>query len=186
MEIQSEHAGGSRALPRISLTPEEAAASTGFSVRRIFQAIKDEKLTARKEGKATVIEFAELSRWVGTLPTRGRPQEPKAGVVMSDNGNFRKRKAPARTRASKKVSSHVLDKRTYLRAAQPSGPITSAELAGGAHEARNQHERRRDGCDWWTASREGPPAHDAPRLRLHAGRDQKVRSTRPAWGSAGN
>ena len=46
MEIQSEHAGGSRALPRISLTPEEAAASTGFSVRRIFQAIKDEKLTA--------------------------------------------------------------------------------------------------------------------------------------------
>jgi hypothetical protein len=33
MEIQSEHAGGSRALPRISLTPEEAAASTGFSVR---------------------------------------------------------------------------------------------------------------------------------------------------------
>jgi hypothetical protein len=33
MEIQSEHLGGSRALPRISLTPEEAAASTGFSVR---------------------------------------------------------------------------------------------------------------------------------------------------------
>src|SRR5215471_5696396 len=71
MEIQSEHAGGLRALPRISLralprislTPEEAAASTGFSVRRIFQAIKDEKLTARKAGKATVIEFAELSRW---------------------------------------------------------------------------------------------------------------------------
>jgi hypothetical protein len=47
-------------------------------VRRIFQAIKDEKLTARKAGKATVIEFAELSRWVGTLPTRGRPQEPIA------------------------------------------------------------------------------------------------------------
>ena len=39
MEIQSEHAGGLRALPRISLTPEEAAASTGFSVRRIFQAL---------------------------------------------------------------------------------------------------------------------------------------------------
>ena len=76
MEIQ--HAGGLRALPRISLTPEEAAASTGFSVRRIFQAIKDEKLTARKAGKATVIEFAELSRWVGTLPTRGRTQEPIA------------------------------------------------------------------------------------------------------------
>jgi hypothetical protein len=33
MEIQSEHAGGLRALPRISLTPEEAAASTEFSVR---------------------------------------------------------------------------------------------------------------------------------------------------------
>jgi hypothetical protein len=83
MEIQSEHARGSRVLPRISLTPEEAAASTGFSVRRIFQAIKDEKLTARKAGKATVIEFAELSRWVGTLPMRGRPQEPTAAAAAS-------------------------------------------------------------------------------------------------------
>jgi len=122
MEIQSEHAGGSRALPRISLTPEEAAASTGFSVRRIFQAIKDEKLTARKEGKATVIEFAELSRWVGTLPTRGRPQEPKAGVVMSDNGNFRKRKAPARTRPQRKCHPMFLINERTSALPNPPGP----------------------------------------------------------------
>jgi len=80
-ELHGNPIGTPRALPRISLTPEEAAASTGFSVRRIFQAIKDEKLTARKAGKATVIEFAELSRWVGTLPTRGRPQEPIAALA---------------------------------------------------------------------------------------------------------
>ena len=101
MEIQSEHAGGSRALPRISLTPEEAAASTGFSVRRIFQAIKDEKLTARKSGKATVIEFGELSRWVGTLPTRGRPPEPIAAQAdVKDHRAERARKCPARVASS--------------------------------------------------------------------------------------
>jgi hypothetical protein len=59
-------------LPRISLTPDEAAASTGFSRTRIFQAIRDEELTARKDGKATVIETGELLRWLRSLPTRGR------------------------------------------------------------------------------------------------------------------
>jgi excisionase family DNA binding protein len=61
-----------RALPRFSLTPDEAAESTGFSRTRIFQAIRDEELTAVKNGKATVIEIAELLRWLRSLPTRGR------------------------------------------------------------------------------------------------------------------
>jgi excisionase family DNA binding protein len=59
-------------LPRFSLTPDEAAESTGFSKTRIFQAIRDEELTARKDGKATVIETNELLRWLRSLPTRGR------------------------------------------------------------------------------------------------------------------
>ena len=59
-------------LPRFSLTPDEAAESTGFSKTRIFQAIRNGELTARKGGKATVIETDELVRWLGSLPTRGR------------------------------------------------------------------------------------------------------------------
>jgi hypothetical protein len=46
---------------------------TGFSRTRIFQAIRDDELTARKSGKATVIETTELTRWLRSLPTRGRP-----------------------------------------------------------------------------------------------------------------
>ena len=65
-------------LPRFSLTPDEAAQSTGFSRTRIFQAIRDAELTARKDGKATVIETDELLRWLRSLPTRGRQPESVA------------------------------------------------------------------------------------------------------------
>jgi excisionase family DNA binding protein len=61
-----------RGLPRFSFTPDEAAESTGFSRTRIFQAIREEELTARKNGKAVVIEADELMRWLRSLPTRGR------------------------------------------------------------------------------------------------------------------
>jgi excisionase family DNA binding protein len=68
-------------LPRFSLTPDEAAESTGFSRTRIFQAIRDGELTARKDGKATVIETDELLRWLRSLPTRGRrPRMVEAGA----------------------------------------------------------------------------------------------------------
>jgi excisionase family DNA binding protein len=62
-------------IPRISLTPDEAASSTGFSRTRIYNAIRDAELMARKDGKATVIELAGLERWVRSLPTRGRAPE---------------------------------------------------------------------------------------------------------------
>lgn len=58
-------------IPRISLTPDEAAASTGFSRTRIFSAIRDGKLIARGDGKATVIEVDELTRWVRSMPAKG-------------------------------------------------------------------------------------------------------------------
>ena len=58
-------------LPRFAFTPDEAAESTGFSKTRIFQAIGKGELTARKDGKATVIETDELLRWLRSLPTRG-------------------------------------------------------------------------------------------------------------------
>lgn len=59
-------------LAAISYTPEQAAAVTGRSRTRIFKAIKDKELTARKDGKATLIEATEARRWVGSFPTIGR------------------------------------------------------------------------------------------------------------------
>ena len=59
-------------VPRLSLTIDEAAESTGLSRTRLFQAIRDQELTARKAGKATLIETGELSRWIRSLPTKGR------------------------------------------------------------------------------------------------------------------
>jgi excisionase family DNA binding protein len=57
---------------RISFTPVEAAAATGRTRTRIYLAIKSGELTARKDGRATLIEAAELTRWVRSLPTIGR------------------------------------------------------------------------------------------------------------------
>jgi excisionase family DNA binding protein len=56
--------------PPVSYAPETAAAVTGRSRTRIFKAIKDGELTARKDGRATLIEHDELRRWVRSMPTR--------------------------------------------------------------------------------------------------------------------
>jgi hypothetical protein len=66
-------------IPRISLTPDEAAVSTGFSRTRIFQAIRDKRLIARGDGKATIIEVEELARWVRSLPPKGRFHQAAEG-----------------------------------------------------------------------------------------------------------
>jgi excisionase family DNA binding protein len=57
---------------RIAYTPEQAAVVIGRSRSRIFKAIQDKELTARKDGKATLLETKELHRWVQELPTVGR------------------------------------------------------------------------------------------------------------------
>jgi excisionase family DNA binding protein len=68
-----------RAIPRLGLNPDEAAISAGVSRTKIFEAIRDGALTARKSGKSTIIEPSELQRWVRSLPTRGRvPEAPSA------------------------------------------------------------------------------------------------------------
>ena len=41
---------------------EEAGAAAGVSRTRIFEAIRKNELTARKAGKATIIEVGELQR----------------------------------------------------------------------------------------------------------------------------
>jgi hypothetical protein len=57
---------------------EEAGAAAGVSRTRIFEAIRKNELTARKAGKATIIEVGELQRWLRSLPTRGAQCESTA------------------------------------------------------------------------------------------------------------
>lgn len=71
---------GRGSLFRVSLTPDEAAESAGVSRTRIFEAIRSGTLTARKCGKATIIEPEELARWVRTLPTRGGQAAGKTAI----------------------------------------------------------------------------------------------------------
>jgi excisionase family DNA binding protein len=60
-------------FPCLAATPERAAELTGTSRTRIFRAIKDNEITARKDGeRTTLIEASELVRWIRSLPTRGR------------------------------------------------------------------------------------------------------------------
>lgn len=65
----------------ISMTPKQAAEATGLSRTRIFNAIRDGELTARKDGKATVIETTELTRWVRSMAPRGRAAESAKTVA---------------------------------------------------------------------------------------------------------
>jgi len=59
------------AIVPVSYNPDAAAQATGRSRTRIFKAIKNRELVARKDGRATIIEASELRRWISTLPTIG-------------------------------------------------------------------------------------------------------------------
>jgi hypothetical protein len=66
------HGSEQRFASPIILHPGRRSRATGVSRTRIFMAIRDEELTARKAGKSTVIEADELRRWLRSLPTKGR------------------------------------------------------------------------------------------------------------------
>jgi hypothetical protein len=53
----------------IAYSPDGAALATGRSRTRIFKAIRNGELVARKDGRATLLEADELRRWVRSLPT---------------------------------------------------------------------------------------------------------------------
>ena len=60
-------------LPRLSVTPSELSQMTGVGRSRIFEAIKNQELVARKAGaRTTLIEVAEGQRWIRSLPTRDK------------------------------------------------------------------------------------------------------------------
>jgi hypothetical protein len=62
--------------------PIEVPQATGLARTRIFEAVAKNELTARKAGKATIVEVAELRRFIRSLPTRGRSADA-AGVATA-------------------------------------------------------------------------------------------------------
>jgi excisionase family DNA binding protein len=52
----------------IAYPPALAAQASGRSRTRIYRAIGLGELTARKDGKATLIERTELERWIKAMP----------------------------------------------------------------------------------------------------------------------
>ena len=62
----------SASLKPIAHRPARAAEVSGLSRTRIFGAIKNKELAARKIGKVTIIDDDELRRWMKTFPTIGR------------------------------------------------------------------------------------------------------------------
>src|SRR5262249_27486884 len=64
-----------RPLEALAYSPAQAAKVVGRSHTRIKKAIREKELTARKDGRATLIEHAELVRWLAALPTIGRKPE---------------------------------------------------------------------------------------------------------------
>jgi excisionase family DNA binding protein len=97
-------------IDALAYTTAQAAAVTGRSHTRIKKAIREGELTARKDGRATLIERTELARWIASLPTKGRkPEQEPAHVAASlplvgpvpvvgvGSARGRHRRAPARS-----------------------------------------------------------------------------------------
>jgi hypothetical protein len=59
-------------LLRLAVAIEDAPMVTGAKRARIFQAVRDGELTIRKAGRSSLVEIAELQRWLRSLPTKGR------------------------------------------------------------------------------------------------------------------
>ena len=62
----------------LAYSPNVAAIVTGRSRSRIFLAIKNKELIARKDGRATLLEASELERWIKSLPVAGRTETAAA------------------------------------------------------------------------------------------------------------
>jgi excisionase family DNA binding protein len=75
----SESAPLPEATPRpLSYKIGDAARATGASRRRLYRAIENKKLTARKDGRATLVLADELQAWLKSLPAIGKQPEATA------------------------------------------------------------------------------------------------------------
>jgi hypothetical protein len=68
------------AVPILSVGIEDAPKVLGgVSRTRIFQAVQNREITIRKNGRSSIVEIAELARWLKTLPTKGRQPNSAEG-----------------------------------------------------------------------------------------------------------
>jgi hypothetical protein len=85
-------------LPRLAVAIDDAPEVTGAKRTRIFEAVRNKEITVRKAGRSTLVEVAELQRWIKSLPTKGRqPDEATA------DANDRAALASARAKVRSKV-----------------------------------------------------------------------------------
>lgn len=54
----------------LAYTPETAAAASRIGRTKLFQAIKEGRLRARKSGRRTIILAADLNEFLASLPER--------------------------------------------------------------------------------------------------------------------
>jgi hypothetical protein len=73
-------------IDALAYTTVQAAQVSGRSHTRIKLAIRQKELTARKDGRATLLERAELQRWIASMPTVGRKPEQTAAPVAAKDG----------------------------------------------------------------------------------------------------
>jgi hypothetical protein len=59
-------------LPRLAVTIDDAPKVVGVKRTRIFEAVRSKEITIRKAGRSSIVEIAELQRWLDSLPTKGR------------------------------------------------------------------------------------------------------------------
>jgi hypothetical protein len=71
-KIRIDEGRPSGGVARIAYPIEEAAAVAGVARTRMFEAVRSKKITARKAGRATIIEHDELLAYVRSLPTVGK------------------------------------------------------------------------------------------------------------------
>ena len=60
-------------LSPIAYPIEDVPAVAGVPRTKVFQAIRDRKLTARKAGRSTVILRDDLLKYLESLPIKGKP-----------------------------------------------------------------------------------------------------------------
>ena len=63
----------------VAVPLERVPLITGLSRTRLFGAVKEGRLTIRKDGKSSIVELTEVRRYIRSLPTRGR--QPDAATA---------------------------------------------------------------------------------------------------------
>lgn len=56
-------------MPKLALSPAEAALAIGLGRSKLYELIKNGVIIAKKSGGRTIITVAELRRFVDALPT---------------------------------------------------------------------------------------------------------------------